>query len=353
MKMYRVLPRFLILSLAIVAAACGNDPVEVPRGPFEQGVLIMNEGAFGANDGEVFHYDPQSGDTRTDIFEEVNGRPFAGLIQDMLLFEDRIYLVANTGKVEVVDAQSFQSVGSVNNGDLDISRSLVRVGQKLFISDFGPYDDNFASPDSYVAVVRDPQGGTVAQKIPVSSAPEGMIIANGHLFVACTAGGVVEVIDPEAETLMESIPIEGGSPYFFLEYAGNTYLYARDSESVYFHRINTQDFQVIESIAIPLANSLWNGSHALGSGGEVFILTSSGGGTSVAKVSLEEGTVLDESFYTGTNFYGLGYHSGAGHLYVGENAAWQGNGTVIKLDPNGEVVETLTAGRGPSGFLFR
>ncbi len=353
MKMYKYLSNVMLLAIAVLAAACGNDPVELPRGPFEQGVLIVNEGAFGANDGEVFHYDPQSKDMRADIFEEVNSRPFAGLIQDMIQFEDRLYLVANTGKVEVVDAASFQSVGSVNNGDLDISRSLARVGQKLFISDWGPYDENWANPDSYVAVVRDPNGGAVAQKIPVSSTPEGMMVANDRLFVACTAGGRVEVIDPEAETLIESIPIEEGSPYFFLNYSGNHYLYARNSEAIFFHRLNIQNLQVEEVVTIPLANSLWNGSFALGNNGELFVLTSSGNGTAVAKVSLGDGSIVEERFFEGTNFYGVGFHPGSGHLYVGENAAWQGNGTVIKLDPNGEVVETLTAGRGPSGFLFR
>ena len=56
-------------ALALFFVSCTDDGPEIPSGEFERGVLIMNEGAFGANDGEVYHYDPATGEIKTNIFE--------------------------------------------------------------------------------------------------------------------------------------------------------------------------------------------------------------------------------------------------------------------------------------------
>ncbi|WP_373495220.1 DUF5074 domain-containing protein [Aquiflexum sp.] len=184
MNQFRLLTA--LCALALCAVSCTDDGPEIPLGEFEKGVLIINEGAFGANDGEVYHYDPVSGDIKNDIFESKNGRPFAGLIQDIVELEDRMYLVANTGKVELVDPKDFASLGAVD-ADLVNSRSLAVANQKLYISDWGPYDPSFQNPDSYIAVVNGLNGGTVSEKIPVPSRPEGLIVAGNFLYVACAA----------------------------------------------------------------------------------------------------------------------------------------------------------------------
>ena len=105
------------LALITLLFSCDPGADERPLGKYDSGILLMNEGAFGANDGEVFHFDPSSGTLSQNIFEQENGRPFAGLLEDMVLEDDRLYLVANTGKVEIVNPGTFKSIGAVV-GDL-------------------------------------------------------------------------------------------------------------------------------------------------------------------------------------------------------------------------------------------
>jgi hypothetical protein len=76
----------------------------------------------------------------------------------------RTFLVANTGKVEVVNSTDFLSRGVVSGEDLVNSRSLAVMSEKLFISDWGPYDENWENPDSFIAVVQDLDGGPVEKK---------------------------------------------------------------------------------------------------------------------------------------------------------------------------------------------
>ena len=100
---------FLALSLLVLTfSACDSTTDERPLGVYDTGILILNEGAFGANDGEVTHLNPSTGALTSSVFEKANGRPFAGLLEDLVLEEDRLYLVANTGKVEVVQPGDFK-----------------------------------------------------------------------------------------------------------------------------------------------------------------------------------------------------------------------------------------------------
>ncbi|WP_291788123.1 DUF5074 domain-containing protein [Cecembia sp.] len=342
----------IALLMLFTITSCMDDAPQIPLGEFEKGVLIMNEGAFGANDGEVYHYDPASGEIKADIFEKKNGRPFAGLIQDMVASEGRLYLVANTGKVEIVDPRDFASIGAVSSG-LDISRSLVTANQKVYISDWGPYDANFASPESYIAVVGQLDGGTITDKIPVSSRPEGMYVVGNQLLVACTAAQKMDVISLNTEERSKSLDVKGG-PIRFFEAGGNLYLFSRDASKVYFHEINRSNAEIIGTKTVNLAMSTFN--FTLTENAEMLIITSTGWpefNDAIASVNINSGEVLSASIFTGSGLYGIGYDADRREIYVADNNGFQGNGTVIVLDQSGQQQKTLAVGRGPSGFMFK
>lgn len=330
--------------------SCGTDPVEIPRGAYEEGVLVINEGAFGANDGEIYHYDTETGEVEPSIFEKTNARPFAGLIQNMRTFGAYYYLVANTGKVEIVQSTDFVSVGAVE-GELVNSRSLVAAEGKLFISDWGAYDDAWNNPDSFIAVVNDLKGGSIANKIDIASRPEGMILSGNRILVASQQEKVISVLNPEDETVEKTVPVSG-TPFYFFEYANHTYLYANDAENVYVHRIDPVTFEVEDTQSFPVVNSIYNGNFALTGSGEVFVITNQSNEDVVVKLSLSSGTVADTDFYSGSNFYGLGYDEATQTLFIGEHAGWQGNGSVLRVNSAGELIDQMPAGRGPSGFYF-
>ena len=342
----------IVFLLLVIISSCMDNSSPIPLKEFEKGVLIINEGAFGANDGEIYHYDPTSGSIKSNIFESKNGRPFAGLIQDMVASEGRLFIVANTGKVEVVDPRDFSSRGAVTSG-LDISRSLVIANQKMYISDWGPYDANFNNPNSFIAVVSQLDGGTVSKKIAVSSRPEGMFVAGNQLLVACTAGQKLDVVSLSKEERIKSLEVMG-RPSKFFEEGGRLYLFARDGEKVYFHEINRSSAEIMGTISVTLALS--TSSFALAENGEMLIITSTGWpdyNDAIAKVNVKNGEVINASLFIGSGFYGIGYHPDRKEIYLGDNNAFQGNGVVIVLDPNGMQQKTLVAGRGPSGFLIK
>jgi len=347
-----ILQNFWAIALALLVFGCDSSTIETPLGEYERGVIVMNEGSFGANDGEVYHYSPETGEIKGDVFETQNNRPFAGLLQDMVLVDDRLYLVANTGKVEIVNANDFSGVGAVSSGS-DQPRSLVVAGGKLFISDYGPYDENFATPNSYVSVVNSVQGGSISKKIPVQRKPEGMYSLENRILVAVAQDRVMQVIDVASEEVVDSKAITG-TPNSFFEINGQLYLYARDAAAVYFHQINKSSYAITRTVTANIARATNN--YTLGENDDVYVITSTGWpayNDAVSRVSLSTGEVLNESMYTGSGFYGIGYDRTARQIYIGDNNAFQGNGTVIILNEAGQEVDQFNAGRAPSGFLFR
>lgn len=350
--MRKLLKLCLAAFMLSIFFSCTEDVNQIPLGEFEKGVLVINEGAFGANDGEVYHYDPTNGQLKLNIFEAKNVRPFAGLLQDMVEAEGRLYLVANTGKVEVVDPKDFASKGAVSEG-LDISRSLVVTNQKLYISDWGPYDANFNSPDSYVAVVDQLDGGTISKKISVSSNPEGMFVVGNQILVACESAQKMDVISVSTETVTKSLEVIG-RPVRFFEVNGKLLLYARDSENIYLHEINRSNAEIVQTTKFNVSSA--TSIFTLGENGDVLVITSTGWpdyNDAIARLSINRGEVLNQAIFTGSGFYGIGYHPELQEIYVGDNNGFQGNGTVIVLDQNGQQLKTFTAGRGPSGFFVK
>jgi YVTN family beta-propeller protein len=339
------------LALLVFVFSCSDNGGERPLGKYDTGVLIMNEGAYGANDGEVYHFDPTSGALTADVFERENNRPFAGLLEDIVLEQGRLYLVASSGKVEIVDPADLKSVGAVI-GDLDQPRSLATASGKLFISDYGPYDVSYQTPNSYVAVVADLSGGLVTKKISVSNKPEDLYVSGKNVFVAGSEEGKIEVIDADTENVTKTIEVEG-NPVLFFEQNGEVWVYSYDSEKVYLLALNPSNPSIkeVKSFDVPNATSkiAWDTDK------NIYILTSTGWPEyvdAVAKLSLS-GNNVDLAWVTGSGFYGIGYEPNRQEIYVTDSNGFQGNGSVTVYDKEGVQASEMQVGRGPSGFLFR
>lgn len=338
------------LALILLLFSCENGTDERPLGKYDTGILLMNEGAFGANDGEVFHFDPASGTLTQNIFETENNRPFAGLLEDMVLEEDRLYLVANTGKVEIVNPGDFKSIGAVI-GDLDQPRSLATARGKLFISDYGPYDASFRTPDSYVAVVSGLDGGMVKKKIEVSNKPEDLFASGKYVFVASSEESKIEIIDADSEMVTKILEVEG-NPVQFFELNGEVWVFATSNNQAYFHSLNLSAQTVKETKSYPMANP--TGRMAIGDEGKLYLILSTGWPDyrdQVIEVSLRENYA--RLWKNGSGLYGIGYDKARQEIYVANSKGFQGNGEVIVYRKDGSVVKTLEVGRGPSGFLVR
>jgi len=339
------------LVLILFAFSCQDNGNDRPIGKYDTGVLIINEGSFGTNDGEVFHFNRSLGALTGSVFELENNRPFAGLLEDIVLEEGRLYLVANTGKIEIVDPGNFRSLGSVS-GDLDQPRSLATANGKLFVSDYGPYDTNYGTPDSYVAVISDLDGGIVKKRIEVSNKPEDLFASGKYVFVAGSEEGKVEIIDSEKEEVIKVLEVEG-KPAQFFEQEGDLWLYSFDDAHVYFQSFHLDNLTKKEFRGLDIANP--TNRIAFGEDNKIYILTSTGWPEykdGIAVVSIYDTTIIPK-WKSGSGFYGIGYDQERQEIYLANAKGFQGIGEVSIFQKDGSLKLTIEVGRGPSGFLFR
>jgi hypothetical protein len=341
---------FWASALIFISSACSDNNAEKPLGKYDNGILIMNEGNFGTNDGEVYHLNPNTEELLPNIFETENMRPFAGLLEDMVLEADRLYLVANTGKVEIVNPGDFKSIGAVS-AELDQPRSLAVNGSKLFISDYGPYDASYATPDSYVAVVNGLDGGIVSNKIEVSNKPEDLFSYGNYIIVAGSEENKIEIIDATQEAVITTLELEASPTQFYAE-DGILWVYAVAPDEVIFYTVNLSSLTLGNIYTVPVANAT---SRIVFDGDDkMYILTSSGWpnyNDEVVSIDIEGSTATATELMTGSGFYGIGFDDSLDQIYVSNSNGFQGNGTVTILSESGAVIRTFEAGRGPSGFL--
>lgn len=344
--------KILFLACIFAAYSCTEKNIEQPLGAYQTGILILNEGAFGANDGEIYHLEPASGFLKANVFETVNNRPFAGLLQDIVIESERTYLVANTGKIEIVNSGDFKSRGAIV-AELNQPRSLVVNGSKLFISDYGPYDANYNTPDSYVAVVNSLDGGIVSKKIKISSKPKDLFAVGKNILVAGSEEQEIHVIDVQSETLSQTIEVLG-DPNQFFNLGSQLWVFAPAAQKAYFHRISTTDFKIMETVSVDIAGA--TGKMTLGNDAIIYFLTSTGWPDyedTVAKISLTNTSQNQSNFITGSGFYGVGFDPNRRELYLANAKGFQGNGDVTSYDESGKKLKTLDVGRAPSGFKVR
>ncbi|MEB2778218.1 surface layer protein [Algoriphagus sp. D3-2-R+10] len=348
MKLKQLLWASALLSISF---ACSDSGEEKPLGKYNNGILIMNEGSFGTNDGEVYHLNPNTEELLPNIFEAENLRPFAGLLEDMVLEGNRLYLVANSGKVEIVDPANFKSMGAVA-AELDQPRSLAVNGSKLFISDYGPYDENYGTPDSYVAMVNGLDGGVVSNKIEVSNKPEDLFSYGNFIIVAGSEENKIEIIDVTQEAVISTLDLDA-SPRQFYEEDGLLWIYAVAADEVKFYTLNLSNLTLGTTYTVPVSDA--TSRIAFDGDDEMYVLTSSGYpdyNDAVVSIDIEGSNVTATELMTGSGFYGIGFDDERDHIYVSNSNAFQGNGTVTVLSETGSVVRTFEVGRGPSGFLI-
>ena len=73
---------------------------------------------------------------------------------------------------------------------------------------------------------------------------------------------------------------------------------------------------------------------------------------SVVKIRTNDPQSTDVIF-SSKNLYGIGVDPESNIIYLANSNAFIGNGTIIRIDSEGNEIDTFPAGRAPNGFIFR
>ncbi len=158
-----------------------NDTTAVaPKGDYQNGLLISNEGNFGTGVGTVTYVSGDLDTVENKVYQNVNGTTLGNALQSIAFNGDLAYLIENgSNTIEIVNRYTFISEGSIDTG-FSNPRYMAFSNGKGYVTNWG--DGNVAT-DDYIAVV-DLLTNSVTSTISVAEGPEQIVSKNNKLYVA-------------------------------------------------------------------------------------------------------------------------------------------------------------------------
>ncbi|MEP3838446.1 MAG: DUF5074 domain-containing protein [Algibacter sp.] len=196
MKINKLLVLALLTSIFISSCSEDSDDTPVvPKGNYENGLLISHEGNFGQGNASVSFVSDDLLTVENNVFSNVNGSPLGDTAQSIAFSDEFAYVVLNvSNKIEVLNRYTFESVATINSGLLNPRYMTVSNG-KGYVTNWGDGGD---STDDFVAII-DLDTNTVSNTIQVGEGPE-YILENEYLLYVSHKGGwgvnnIISVID--------------------------------------------------------------------------------------------------------------------------------------------------------------
>jgi YVTN family beta-propeller protein len=163
-----------------------------------RGVFIVNEGNFMAGNGSLSFYSFDSSKIYNDIFSEANSRPLGDVPNSMVIRNGKVYVVVNnSGKIEVCDARTIKSAGSLSG--LDSPRNLlVASGEKAYVTSL--------FSDSITIINLGTK--TVTGSIKTRRSTEAAALVSDKAYFSCWySGNEVLVVNTLNDKLLDSIEV--------------------------------------------------------------------------------------------------------------------------------------------------
>lgn len=353
------------LSVTLIAAllfsflfiSCEKDD-DTTTGKFDNGVIVLNEGAYGNSNASVSWVSYKSDSVVNNVFYSVNGRSIGDVLQSAIIYKGKIYMILNNShKVEIASSSDFVQAGTIEG--LNTPRYATVANNSLYITQWNSWGQKGA------VMVYDLSSLSKIDSIPVGYGPEQILYSDGKLWVANGGGlskdSTISVINPLSNEVEKTIEVAYSPTRFTVDANNNIWticsgltIYGANF-SVIGHKpsklamINPDNEEVEKTVDLfaekhptmidinPDGNTLYFG------GGWSFdgIYTLNISSTSY------QGPIINGSVY------GFNVNPKNGDIYCLEAPTFTAAGTLKVYNSNGgEAVKTVEVGIGPNGVLF-
>ncbi len=352
MKLFRHLAVWGLLFAAL--ASCDNEN-DGPKGEYEHGAFIINEGGFGSSNGSVTFVNLVSLAAEQNIFR-ATGSEFAGdIVQSYTVSGDRGYLVINDdNKIEVVNANTFAPIETISDPQIVKPRYVEVIGNKAYISVWGDYDENYMLKDSRV-VVYDLNARSVVKSIKTDNGVENLLYNGEYLFAASNNFGMTDtltVIDPSTNAIVKEIKLSYGPAGMVVDANNDLWIVATGSylgNDGKLFKIDTETLTVIKEFAFTMN---LGGDLCLTSDKKNVLFHS---GNLVYKISIDATQIpANPIFEAGlTEPYSLSLDPSTDEIYLGDALDYQSPGKVYVYGLDGALSHTIEAGINPTQVVFK
>lgn len=343
------LSKLLLIALSVsLFVSCSNDDDDQPKGEYDNGFFILNEGSAGQ--GTVsFSSDDFTVFTK-DAYTAANGTDLLGKYAQNIFFNgDRAYIIAGGSNViNVVNRYTFKLIAKIDSGLANPRYGVVKDG-KAYVTNANTY--SYINPatgdtDDYVAVI-DLNTNKVESKIELNATANRVLLENGKLYITEPyASDKLLVVNIATKALETPVTI-GSYADSIEEEDGILYIlrapYGASSEIV---KVKLSDKSTTK---LTFPASLERAGYLDVSDDKVYYTVNS----SVYSISTSATSVSTSAIFTASsvaNLYGFAVNDN--RIYLADSGDYKADSKAYIYNLTGTLQKELTVGVGPNGFYF-
>lgn len=321
-----------------------QKPAEHVTGGSSGFVYIVNEGNFMAANASISRLNLTDGSIVSDYYKTQNNNTGIGdVAQSMVKHNNYFYIVVNnSGKIQVVNASTFQNSGSIT-GLISPRYMLPVSNNKAFVSDL--YADEVA--------VCDLATNTKVGAVHINGWTEEMAYSYGKVFVTNKQSSYLYVIDAQSNLLTDSINVGYGSTSVAEDKNSKLWVLCSgdvtQSLNAKLVRINPATFAIDTSFTFSSSSNSPFKMRMNGARDEIYFIDYNGVYRMNIGSSLPQNTFIAMA---GGSFYGLGIDPLDGTVYVADALDYNQNGKIYRYSTAGNFIDEFSAGVIPGEIFF-
>jgi YVTN family beta-propeller protein len=333
----------LTLLLFTVLVACNTEDPE-PISAYDKGILVLNEGNFGAGNGSM-SFITENGEVSNAVFSAENGGLALGdVIQSISETDDLYLIVVNNSNV----------LYAIDKFDLQVEYSIAT----LKLPRYATYQDDYGYVTEWVSFTEpgrvtkfDLSSGEVVGTVTLGYGAEYPSFVEGDLYVSNNFESSVSIVDSENMAVTSSISTEPSPSHIIKLENGTSWLVCGGGYDANYAPANNGALQQLSNgsiiSTIPLNKNV-SGKIAT-KNNLVFVFS----GQTVWEVNPDTPQITE--VFTDdqvTSFYGIGIDESS-NLFMTDSKGFQSAGEVILYTASGIREASYTVGIGPNSLIFR
>ncbi|MCU7614992.1 hypothetical protein N0B16_11140 [Chryseobacterium sp. GMJ5] len=348
MKITRLLQLVLALTLLFNISCSSDDEFEnlVPKGAYENGIFITNEGNFGTPNASVTFVSKDLSIIEQNIFSTNNNNAILGdVLQTIAYNGDSAYLVLNnSNKVQIVNRYTFKKSGEITN-QITQPRFIAFANNNIYVT-----NDQYGG-GKYVSVYKSSDLSFVKKiDFASTSTAERVVEASGSIFVQNASygfGNTLTRINPSTNEIASVVTLPNGNINKTISNNGSVYVIAAGTTNSYIYQISAAGSIVKTTTLTGIANA----TNLEIDGGKYYFSTDN----KVYAMDMNATTIPANPLFTvASNSYSTlyGFSVVDGKIFTSDANGFTQDSKITVYSTTGAIIKNFTAGKSSNGFYL-
>jgi len=346
---------FSMLFFSCVKDKPNPDHLQLPDQSYH-GVILVNEGAFGNNNGDLSFIDLNNNIIYNQLYKLSNNKSLGDIIQSATLINDKYYIaINNSNKIVVIDRLSFKEMTIIHG-----------IQSPRYILQVNPNTAYISSLYNNLIYVLDIPSNTIKKTISIDSQnPEAMKMIDQYCYVTSwdTASSTVYKINTLNDSIEKRIDIQGRASHG-IQKDINNHLWILSG--------NKYKNKISHLTRYNPSTQLIDATFTFKSDEDPFRLTMNSRGDTLYFININyAGASTNNGLYKmsiydlnlptmpfisappNSYFWAVGIDSLTNHIFLSDPKGFTQQTTIYQYSNNGELINQFNAGIGTNSFIFK